>query len=375
MRDPSKEHDVDLNGIQVAAELDLYDAQNDDGLILDAIADWHNRRLQKAQVWLDELQFPGHELRVVSVISPCPHSSMSFVPPLLMTAEDPLARFFQNILFEAASAIRPSTESFSLCPGDLIFLESSLRSGQEFWGQTFEVKVSALETRKLVLKIYDERLFPPPAWERDCSGILRIRQWPNAEDSWQREERAYHALRFLQGSGVPRSYGFYRIQLPDGEVAAAHLMEYVDGPHLYETSVRDLSEEEQQNFFNKGMVLMGAMFLLGVNHTDLHDRPDQIICPPPSCPGLSPDFVLIDFGMSNLVQMDDSYLQSLAAWDLTISADSGCFNDMLTEQLGWSRWDDKEKHPEVLSWRTWEILLLKQKFGIMDVNWIEKAGC
>ncbi|KAH8920249.1 hypothetical protein BT69DRAFT_433170 [Atractiella rhizophila] len=165
-----------------------------------------------------------------------------------MTAKDPLVRFFQNILYQASSALRPSAQTTSIHPGDSIFLESSLRSGQEFWGQVFEVKIHALEAQKLVLKIYDERLFPPPAWEMDYDGILRIRRWPNAEDSWQREERAYHALRFLQGSGVPRSYGFYRIQLPDGEIVAAHLMEYVEGPHLDETWVRDLSEEEQQNF-------------------------------------------------------------------------------------------------------------------------------
>ncbi|KAH8921071.1 hypothetical protein BT69DRAFT_357993 [Atractiella rhizophila] len=299
---------------------------------------------------------------------------MSSIPPLLMTAKDPLVRFFQNILYQASSALRPSVQTISLCPGDSIFLESSLRSGQKFWGQVFEAKVHAVEAQKLVLKIYDERLFPPPAWEMDYEGILRIRRWPNAEDSWQREERAYHALRFLQGSGVPRSYGFYRIQLPDGEIVAAHLMEYVEGPHLDETWVKGLSEEEQQNFFNKGMVLMGAMFLLGVTHTDLDDRPDQIICPPSSIAGVAPDFVLIDFGMSNLVRMDDSYLASVSAWNLTISVDSNHMNRLLNEQLGWSLRYGEEKHPEVRPRRTWEILLRHRKFGILNVNWDEEKG-
>ncbi|KAH8920246.1 hypothetical protein BT69DRAFT_432800 [Atractiella rhizophila] len=308
-----------------------------------------------------------------------------------MTAKDPLVRFFQNILFQAASAVRPSVQTFSLCPGDSICLKRSLRSGQKFWGQVFEAKVHAVEAQKLVLKIYDERLFPPPAWEMDYEGILRIRRWPNAEDSWQREERAYHALRFLQGSGVPRSYGFYRIQLPDGEIVAAHLMEYVEGPHLDDTWVRDLSEEEQQNFvsagllcvdhhfinlkqFNKGMALMGAMFLLGVNHTDLDDRPDQIICPPSSTPGASPDFVILDFGMSNLVQMDESYLASVLAWDLTISIDSNYINRMLNDQLGWNLVHHQETHPEVFLRFTWEILVRDRKFGILDVNWDEEKG-
>ncbi|KAH8920251.1 hypothetical protein BT69DRAFT_433180 [Atractiella rhizophila] len=372
-RDPNEEHDVDLSGILVAADLDLYDAQNDDGPILDAIAGWHNDRLDKAQLWLDELQLPGHELRVISVISPCLPSAMSCIPPLLMTTKDQLVQFFQNILFQAASAVRPSVQIVSLCPGDSIRLEHSLRSGQKFWGQVFEAKVHALEAQKLVLKIYDERLFPPPAWEMDYDGILRIRRWPNAEDSWQREERAYHALRFLQGSGVPRSYGFYRIQLPDGEIVAAHLMEYVEGPHLDETWATDFSEAEQQDFFNKGMALMGAMFLLGVNHTDLEDRQDQIICPP-SSPNRVPDFVLIDFGMSNLVQMDESYLTSIFAWNLSISRDSIHMNRMLNRQLGWTLLHDKEKHPEVRLYYTWEILLRQRKFGILEVHCDEEKG-
>ncbi|KAH8916732.1 hypothetical protein BT69DRAFT_1355398 [Atractiella rhizophila] len=371
-RNPNEEHNVDLSTISMAADLDLYDAQNDEGTIVNAIANWHNDRLHKAQLWLDELQLPGHEIRVVSVISPCFPHSMSSIPPLLMTAKDPLVRFFQNILYQASSALRPSVQTMSLCPGDSIFLERSLRSGQKFWGQVFEAKVDALEAQKLVLKIYDERLFPPPAWEMGYDGVLPIRRWPNAEDSWRREERAYRALHFLQGSGVPRSYGFYRIQLPDGEIVAAHLMEYIEGPHLDETLIRDLSEEEQQSFFNKGMALIGAIFLLGVNHTDLHHRPDQIICPPSSRPGSAPDFVLIDFGMSNLVQMDESYLTSPAAWDLTISLDSEHINQMLNDQLGWTLLDDEERHPEILLWQTWEILLLQQKFGILDVNWEEE---
>ncbi|KAH8920244.1 hypothetical protein BT69DRAFT_1299589 [Atractiella rhizophila] len=371
-RNPNERLQVDLSAISMAADLDLYDAQNDNGPILGAMANWHNSRLRKGQVWLDALRLPGHELRVVSVISAYTTSSESLIPPLLMTAKDPLVRFFQNILFQATSAVRPSTESFSLRPGDSIFLESSLRSGREFWGQTFEVRVSPLGAQRLVLKIYDERLFPRPAWEMGYDRILRIRRWPNAEDSWQREERAYRTLRFLQGSGIPRSYGFYRIQLPDGEMVAAHLLEYVEGSHLDDTLLNDLSEKEQQNFFNKGMALMGAMFLLGVNHTDLQDRPDQIICLPSACPGSAPNLVLIDFGMSNLVPIDESWLLSDWAWDLSISEDSRCMNQMLNEQLGWTLPDDKDKHPEVFLDHTWEILLRERKFGILDVNWDEE---
>ncbi|KAH8922962.1 hypothetical protein BT69DRAFT_1281793 [Atractiella rhizophila] len=106
----------------------------------------------------------------------------------------------------------------------------------------------------------------------------------------EKEEKAYSTLRLLQGSTIPISYGFYNVLLSDGAMAKAHLMEFVDGPCLHDVRVRHLPEAEQRDFFTKGMMVIAAIFLLGIVHGDLVQRPDQIICPT-----TSPD--VVNFGL------------------------------------------------------------------------------
>ncbi|KAH8915013.1 hypothetical protein BT69DRAFT_1289353 [Atractiella rhizophila] len=98
----------------------------------------------------------------------------------------------------------------------------------------------------------------------------------------EKEEKAYSALRLLQRSTIPKSYGFYNRR--------PHLMEFVDGPCLHDVRVRHLPEAEQRDFFTKGMMVIAAIFLLGIVHGDLVQRPDQIICPT-----TSPD--VVNFGL------------------------------------------------------------------------------
>ncbi|KAH8926856.1 hypothetical protein BT69DRAFT_920340 [Atractiella rhizophila] len=182
----------------------------------------------------------------------------------------------------------------------------------------------------------------------DREGVNRIRRWPDAEASMRKEENAYSVLRLLQG---------------DGTICRAHLMEYVEGPTLDRADVHILSDEEQNIFYVKAMVLIGAIFLLGIVHGDLDYQPHQVLCPQ-TAPGCSPDIVLLDFGMANEVHMDETTLLSEDAWNFRVTDDSSNFSAMLSIAL---QWNVRKRH-EVGPAEIWENLRTL-KWGYFDIDW------
>ncbi|KAH8915771.1 hypothetical protein BT69DRAFT_1288427 [Atractiella rhizophila] len=264
---------------------------------------------------------------------------------------------------------RSSLPALDLKTGESIQLLRSLRSGQQLWGQVYEVTIPErdLNGTRLVLKIYEERLYPFPAWNgAGEEAWKRIRRWPDANDCLTREQSAYSWLHLLQGSAIPRSYGFYEVRLPDGTVAPAHLLEFVEGPHIDEVDLKSLSAADQQEFYINAMTMIGAMLLLGVNHTDIQQRADQIIC---HINGSGvPNPVLLDFGMSNCdIFMDDSTLLSKeTGWNFQLigTPDSMHMAWTLNQYLPW----DITEHPEVVSTYAWKWMKTA-KFGPFDVKW------
>ncbi|KAH8920237.1 hypothetical protein BT69DRAFT_432314 [Atractiella rhizophila] len=191
-----------------------------------AIILWHQERLQKGMLWLENLLVPGASMTVVSVLEPT--NPRSTEPLLILSTSDPLVLFRQNVMLHAMSKQRSSLPVLALKTGESIQLLRSLRSGQQLWGQVYEVTIPErdLNGTRLVLKIYEERLYPFPAWNgAGEEAWKRIRRWPDANDCLTREQSAYSWLHLLQGSAIPRSYGFYEVRLPDGTVAPAHLLD------------------------------------------------------------------------------------------------------------------------------------------------------
>ncbi|KAH8923409.1 hypothetical protein BT69DRAFT_161781 [Atractiella rhizophila] len=365
-RDPKKGWNIDFSSHALLSDFELYDIQTYPVVFQDGILQWHSNRIADGERWLDSLDFEDAEICISSVLSTT--AKAADFPPLLVTTNDPMVQWHQNILFHTTRSARPSHVSFTaLHAGRRIKLLRSLRSGRELHGQTFLVLVEG-ETSPLVLKIYDERLFPYPAWDRDGPEMLdlRLRRWPDANVSMEKEQTAYSTLRLLQGSIIPRSYGFYTVQLSDGTVAKAHLMEFVDGPCLHEADVRNLPEVEQQAFFTKGMIGIAVIYLLGIVHCDLLQRPDQLICPSTS-PDQCPDVVILDYGMASEVRMDDSTLLAGLPWDISYNYDSSCMFSLLKVALGWH---DATVHPELGFGAVWEVLRSK-RFGYHTIDWGE----
>ncbi|KAH8927169.1 hypothetical protein BT69DRAFT_1294332 [Atractiella rhizophila] len=343
-RDPSAGLQTDLTAISKSSEFDLFDVQAAGYTFQQAIISWHHARLQEGKLWLDDLRLPGEDLPVVSIL--------------------------KNIMLHAMSKQRSSLPAIDLKIGESIQLLRSLRSGPQLWGQVYEVTIPGRELSGtcLVLKIYEERLYPFPAWNgAGEEASKRIRRWPDAQDCLIREQSAYTSLQLLQGSAISRSYGFYEVRLSDGTVAPAHLLEFVEGPHIDKAGLKSLSADDQRAFYINAMTMIGAVLLLGVNHTDIDQRPDQIICH--SDGSGVPNPVFLDFGMSNCgIFMDDSALNSKdLAWDLEVlgTPDSLHMTWELCDYLGW---DDISEHPEGVSTYVWKWMKTV-KFGSFDVKW------
>ncbi|KAH8928563.1 hypothetical protein BT69DRAFT_1329527 [Atractiella rhizophila] len=360
-RDPATRVHIDLSPVLASSEHDLYEVQTGDPYLQHLFMYWHQLRMEEGERWLDNLTFVDTDITVASVLSTT--TSHTIFPPLVLTADNPTLLWFQNILFQATSSTRRASPSFSaLNVGDRIKLISSIRSGPQLHGQTFLVGVEG-EDYPFVLKIYDERLFPYPKWDMDYEGIDRLRRWPDAEASMRKEENAYSVLRLLQGSAIARSYGFYNVKLGDGTICQAHLMEYVEGPTLDRADVHTLSDEEQDAFYVKAMVLIGVIFLLGIVHGDLEYEPHQVLCPP-TAPGRSPDIVLLDFGMANEVHIDETTLLSEDAWDFHVTEDFANFSAMVSIALQ----PDASKRRGGAPAEIWEKLR-EMKWGYFDIDW------
>lgn len=89
-----------------------------------------------------------------------------------------------------------------------------IRSGWKKWSQVYSGVVSDEHGRNsttVCLKLFDERLFPPPSYRDDLDPLHPLYNWNTAEEMAQREEAAYERLIYLQGTLLPHSYGFHYV--------------------------------------------------------------------------------------------------------------------------------------------------------------------
>jgi hypothetical protein len=76
-------------------------------------------------------------------------------------------------------------------------------------------KHNVVVSSEMCLKLFDERRFPVGDYDdNDCTPFAeRLDSWNVAEDMARREEAAYDRLRYLQGTMLPHSYGFYQVSV------------------------------------------------------------------------------------------------------------------------------------------------------------------
>ncbi|KAH9943629.1 hypothetical protein B0H21DRAFT_748274, partial [Amylocystis lapponica] len=95
------------------------------------------------------------------------------------------------------------------------------------------------------------------------------------EDGWAQalfpktEAWAYYRMRSIQGKTIPWSYGFYKFRLPHGELAIAHVMEYIEGQPLNAIPFKYLTREQAWRMLD---CLVSSLFLIhrcGVAHYDI----------------------------------------------------------------------------------------------------------
>ncbi|KAH9946887.1 hypothetical protein B0H21DRAFT_891692 [Amylocystis lapponica] len=119
-----------------------------------------------------------------------------------------------------------------------LVLTVPLYEGEDQWSQVWIANMSLvglphLGVAPVVVKIFQESRYE---WTKDEPGPFRL--YINFDEERfanrlaKREALAYDLLHRLQGRVIPWSYGHFKFNLPNGESAFAHVMEYIQGPSL-----------------------------------------------------------------------------------------------------------------------------------------------
>ncbi|BGP40736.1 hypothetical protein JCM10449v2_004699 [Rhodotorula kratochvilovae] len=113
-------------------------------------------------------------------------------------------------------------------------LVEGIQTGEDQWSQVWRCKVVDKRGQDLVesvvLKLYQQSLFPFPPEHQDPNPATDVWTWFPARHLAEREAQAYRVLRGYQGGDLPLCYGFYRFYIPCGEsVVGVVLEDLVDG--------------------------------------------------------------------------------------------------------------------------------------------------
>ncbi|BGP48855.1 hypothetical protein JCM10450v2_004732 [Rhodotorula kratochvilovae] len=110
-----------------------------------------------------------------------------------------------------------------------IRLVEGIQTGEDQWSQVWRCKVVDERGQDLVesvvLKLYQQSLFPFPPEHDDPSPSTESWTWFPAHHLEDREAQAYHVLRGYQGRDLPLCYGFYRFHSPCGEEVVGIVLE------------------------------------------------------------------------------------------------------------------------------------------------------
>ncbi|GBE84112.1 hypothetical protein SCP_0600900 [Sparassis crispa] len=95
----------------------------------------------------------------------------------------------------------------------------------------------------VIIKIFQESMFNEPEFFNERG--IDSGTWRTGFQFAKAEAEAYWNMQSLQGKDVPWSYGFFKVKLPNGEEAFAHVMEFVEGLPGYGIFLRDLGVDEK----------------------------------------------------------------------------------------------------------------------------------
>ncbi|KAL6302957.1 hypothetical protein BKA93DRAFT_374147 [Sparassis latifolia] len=139
----------------------------------------------------------------------------------------------------------------------------------------------------VVVKIFQESAFRPPEYF-DEDGI-ESGYWRTGAKQARAEALAYVCMMSLQGREVPWSYGFFKVRLPHGELAYAHVMEFVDGKAGGLTRLRNCTGQDLWTVMDAMSSCLYAVIKCGVVQKDV--TCENIIIRP----GAAQPVVFVDF--------------------------------------------------------------------------------
>lgn len=115
---------------------------------------------------------------------------------------------------------------------------------------------------KVVIKIFQESMSEFPS-DPESDG------WFCSSGSGENEASAYEKLNSLQGREIPWSYMFLKCKLPSGELAYAHVMEFVEGTPGSEFDFSGYERSEVYEVLDAAARTMHLFLEFGVFHNDI----------------------------------------------------------------------------------------------------------
>ncbi|EIN04264.1 hypothetical protein PUNSTDRAFT_146522 [Punctularia strigosozonata HHB-11173 SS5] len=187
----------------------------------------------------------------------------------------------QKLDRDASYRYRPrpfeDTQLAAASPGNtVITLKKPIRTKVDTHSQVYkgDMRIGSEKSREVFVKIYQQSLRGLPE-ERCFDDNTWPVLWRHAGSSAALEAWAYNQLTVLQGSMIPYSFGFYKVELPHKEVSIVHVLEYLDGATLRETDRITIEKRLGCSLLHAAEYIMPRLYRmqrLGIIHGDLDMR-------------------------------------------------------------------------------------------------------
>ncbi|EIN04285.1 hypothetical protein PUNSTDRAFT_138680 [Punctularia strigosozonata HHB-11173 SS5] len=198
-------------------------------------------------------------------------------------------------------------------PDDVsIILQKSLRAKVDTHSQVYKAVMTVRKSapRNVCVKIFQQSLCKLPDPEYFDEDAAWPALWRSARQDAAVEAWAYRKLVSLQGAWIPHSLGFYKIRMPGGEVAVAHVLEYLDGMVMSNLTGDIVAQRLGPNYgiFDMATVLEERLYhmqSLGVMHGDLLPRNLMLLRQSPNQDPWSA-LLILDFDCARATECYDS---------------------------------------------------------------------
>ncbi|GBE84035.1 hypothetical protein SCP_0600120 [Sparassis crispa] len=239
-------------------------------------------------------------------------------------------------------------------------LTRPLRIGPNEWSQVWRgtMNVSSIGSEVLppvsaVVKIFQQSFFEQPESYAPESGIM-FATWLTGAQQARREAWAYSLMQSLQGGEIPWSYGIFKLRLGHGELAFAHVMEFVNGRSCTQISVSDSPQAQVWALASSMASALYKTIQCGVRHGDV--RSSNIIIRQDAAHPV----IFLDFAFAQPILPDrfsgdlNGLVFTLQAIGMAIPEIKAWFEDGIQRQAPWSELFVHQINTVPLWWSSFE---------------------